>query len=586
MKFEPYRIVAYTDEMAHYIRALGNNEEEPFMALPIGSIRGDESGNGYNESPCFAAKRRGSSEVPRIEVPGSLAEPSPCTSPAGERVVARSSRARGSIAPPVTFRFRLYPDRKQKERMLGIIEACTRVWNMGLEDREALWWEERRSTTYWQQCLQLTEEARADPSLRVAHMQVLQEVLHRLARAYEAHLQGGARFPKYKAFRERGSFTYPQAYNGSVRLDPRRGRLYLSKVGNVPAVFHRMIPAGAKLKTCVVEGEPDGRWFASLVFEESDAAKPLPSTSWVSPIGIDLGLQTLLTTSDGEKVDPPKFLRKAEKRLARLHQSLSRKAKGSRNRSKARRKLAAQYSKVSDQKRDFCHKLSARLVRDHDLICFEDLAPRFMLGNHTLAKSAMDASWGQLVTYTEYKQVREGRTFVKVPPHYSTQECWFCGFLNKVSLDVREFMCGGCGRALDREKNAGRIVLKRAIAQVGRDRGSYSPRPAGENPRLAAPELKPVETGPPALPPEGASCPVDESGTISDGPPGPDAGSPRSLNAGGCHKAHAVARPEGVGAAAVESQRSHDQVRLLQTATLSAKPHVGFIAPSRPRMLV
>jgi len=463
-------------------------------------------------------------------------------------VGTRSNRVRGSNTILVTFRFRLYPDRKQEERMLSVVGACTRVWNMALEDREALWQEERRSTTYWQQCLQLTKEARADPSLRVAHMQVLQEVLRRLARAYEAYLIGDARFPRYKAFRERGSFTYPQACNGSVRLDPDGGRLYLSKVGNVPAVVHRAAPEGARFKTCVVKGEPDGKWFACLVFEENVVAEGPPGPPWKSPIGVDFGLKSLITTSDGEKVEPPKFLRRAEKRLVRLHKSLSRKEKGSRNWSRACRRLAAQYSKVSDQRRDFSHKLSARLVRDHDLICFEDLTVVFMLRNHTLAKSVMDAAWGQLVDDTESKRIREGKMSAKVPPEYSTQECYFCCFLNKVPLDIREFACGGCGRVLDRDRNAARIVLKRGILQVGRDRGSGSPRSSGENPRLTAPQLKPVETGPPAPPSEGASCPVGESGTICGGPSArPLEAHVRRENAGGCHKAGALAHSQAPG---------------------------------------
>ena len=142
---------------------------------------------------------------------------------------------------------------------------------------------------------------------------------------------------------------------------------------------------------------------------------------------------------------------------------------------------------------------------------------------------------------TESKLIRQGKRFVRVPPQYTTQECYFCGFINRFSLDIREFACGGCGKVLKRDKNAGRIVLKRGILQVGQDKASSRPRFDGENPHRIVPELRPVETGPPAPPSKGASCLVGESGTICGGPLGLAAGSPHYPNVGGCHKAGALA---------------------------------------------
>lgn len=397
------------------------------------------------------------------------------------------------------FRFRLYPSHDQEVRMLRALEVCRHLWNDALSHRRDRWQNEHRSTSYNYQQWILTAERHADPELGALHSQVAQDVLHRLDRAFKAFFDGHAEYPRSKKFRVSGSFAYPQAYNGSVKPDARRGRLFLSKIGNVPIVFHRQLPKDSMMKTCTVVREPDGRWFASLVFEEVVPLQNVPSAvvTTRAPLGIDLGLRSLITTSDGEKVQHPRFLRKAEKRLKRVQRVFSRRERGSSNWFKARQRLASQHARVRRQRLDFNHKLSTRLVRGHDFIAFEDLRTRNMVRNHALAKSIHDADWSQLVKFAEYKASKAGKLVVRVQPAYSTQECFFCGSVNPVDLSVREFMCRGCGRTLDRDINAARIVLKRAIARVGRD----------------MPELKPVEMGPLCAQTTGSASPIEEAGT-------------------------------------------------------------------------
>ena len=327
------------------------------------------------------------------------------------------------------------------------------------------------------------------------YSQAGQEILRRLDRAFKGFFEQRTRYPRFKKFSSSGSFIYPQAYNGSVKPDAIRRRLFLSKVGNVKAVFHRRTPHG-KVKTCTVVREPNGEWHASLVYEDDEVAQPLAKPA--SPVGIDLGLKSLVTTTDGVKIPHPRFLRKAEGRLNRLQRSFSRTRKGSENRVHARLLVAVQHAKVANQRADFNHKLSAELVRRHDLIAFEDLKVRNMVRNHSLAKSITDAGWGQLRSFTEHKASRSARLVVRVRPEYSTQECFFCGALNQVPLSVRSFDCQSCKKVLDRDFNAAWIVLKRGLAQVGLDR----------------PELKPVETGPLLVPTTGRASPVGEAGTI------------------------------------------------------------------------
>ncbi len=257
------------------------------------------------------------------------------------------------------FRLRLYPNHRQERKLLRMIEACRQLWNDALAHRKWRWEEKRLSTSYSQQCWILTAEREADPLLGELYSQTGQEVLHRLDKAFKAFFEHRARYPRFKKFSESGSFTYPQAYNGSVRPDAVRKRLFLSKVGNVKAVFHRGMPPSKKLKTCTVIREPNGEWYASLVYED-DKEAPQLQAKFKSPVGVDLGLKSLIATTDGVKIPHPQFLRKAEERLKCLQRSFSRTRKGSKNRDRARRLLAVLSSRVSRQRADFNHKLKRR----------------------------------------------------------------------------------------------------------------------------------------------------------------------------------------------------------------------------------
>src|SRR5438034_6403877 len=261
------------------------------------------------------------------------------------------------------FRFRLYPNHKQELRLLRMIESARRLWNDALSHRKGRWEEERLSTSCSQQCWILTAERRLDPLLGELYSQAGQDILRRLDKAFKAFFEHRAGYPRFKKFSSSGSFTYPQAYNGSVKPDAIRRRLFLSKVGHVKAVFHRRTPHG-KPKTCTVVREPNGKWHVSLVYEDDEEIAQ-PSTKPASPVGLDLGLKSLVATTDGVKIPHPQFLRKAEERLKRLQRNFSRTRKGSENRGRARRLLAVQSSRVTRQRKDFNHKLSAELVRRH-----------------------------------------------------------------------------------------------------------------------------------------------------------------------------------------------------------------------------
>ena len=175
-----------------------------------------------------------------------------------------------------------------------------------------------------------------------------------------------------------------------------------------------------------------------------------------------------MTTSDGEKVKPPKYLRRAERRLKIRQRRLSRKAKGSRNREKARRRVALQHERVANQRQDFHHKLSRELVDGFGHIAFENLNIQGMLGNHTLAKSIQDAGWGQFVRFCEYKQEWAGGTTSKADRFFpSSKACSACGSLNHgLALSDRQWTCLDCGAVHDRDENAAINILNASTVGV------------------------------------------------------------------------------------------------------------------------
>lgn len=231
------------------------------------------------------------------------------------------------------------------------------------------------------------------------------------------------------------------------------GRLRLPKVGDVPVRWSRPLPAEPSSVTVIQDAA--GRYFASFVVAADD--QPLPPEE--SEVGIDLGLTHFAVLSDGTKVTAPKFPRRAARKLRRLQKALSRKARGSNNRRKARAKVAKAHSKVADTRRDWQHKLSTRIIRENQAVYVEDLCV-VGLGRTRLAKSVHDAGWSQFVGMLEYKAARYGRTFARIDRFAPTsQTCSTCGRLDGPKpLSVRSWTCP-CGTIHDRDVNAARNVL-------------------------------------------------------------------------------------------------------------------------------
>jgi putative transposase len=237
----------------------------------------------------------------------------------------------------------------------------------------------------------------------------------------------------------------------------RNGGITLAKMDEpLNLVWSRSLPAGARPSSVTITKESNGRYFASILVEEEIGELPPTSVS----IGADLGLKSFVVLSDGEIIGNPKFFSKDEKKLAKAQRRQAKKKKGSKNRHKARLKVARIHARIADRRRDFQQKLSTRLIRENQTICVESLAVKNMVKNHCLAKAISDVGWSEFVTMLEYKAEWYGRTVVKIDRWYpSSKRCFDCGYiLDSLTLDVRLWTCPQCRVVHDRDLNAAKNV--------------------------------------------------------------------------------------------------------------------------------
>jgi putative transposase len=292
------------------------------------------------------------------------------------------------------------------------------------------------------------------PEYAEVHSQVLQDVLLRLERAFQAffsRLKNSEEpgYPRFQGCNRYTSFTYPPYGNGAV-LDG--GLLSLSKIGRILIRMHRPIVGAPKM--VIISREADG-WYACFSCAEVPT-EPLPLAD--NETGIDVGLRLFLITADGEIVENPRHYRKAEKQLKKAQRRVSRRKVGSKRRRKKVHLLRRKLQKVRRQRTDFHHKTALDLLRTYDTIYLEDLRVANMVRNHHLAKSISDAGWAAFRTILEGKAEYAARRVVAVPPAYTSQECSGCGERVPKSLSVRTHVCPNCGLILDRDANAARNI--------------------------------------------------------------------------------------------------------------------------------
>ena len=365
------------------------------------------------------------------------------------------------------YKFRIYPTKPQEEMLAKHFGCCRYVWNWALDRKNKAYAETGKTLFGNELILELPSMKARNEWLGDAYSQSLQSSIRNLDVAFTnffRRVKEGTRevgYPKFKSKHRRQSCQFPQ----NARADFESGVTALPKLGKVRTIFERKFEG--KVKTVTVSMETTGKFFVSFLV---DNGKAMPEKEPIDPskaIGIDLGLTNFLTTSNGEKVDNPRFLKGDAKKIARLDRRMRRKKKGGENRAKARQRLALAHEKSRNRRRDFLHKLSTRLVRENQAVCLEDLSVKGMMGNHKLARSIGDVAWGEFSSMLKYKSDWQGKHFVQIGRFDpSSKMCHECGGINRdLTLWDRAWSCPSCGAELDRDINAAINIRTMALTR-------------------------------------------------------------------------------------------------------------------------
>jgi putative transposase len=366
------------------------------------------------------------------------------------------------------FRYRVFPTKSQRTRLERTLEHCRVLYNAGLEQRRTAYQRQHVSLSKARQQADLPALKVAYPEFSEVYSQVLQDVLARLDKAFDAFFRrvSTGEKPGYPRFKGKGrydSLTYPQL--GFALKD---GRLHVSKIGALKIRLHREIVG--TIKTLTLRRTSTGKWFACFSVEiETTACEPRPMR-----VDVDVGLAHFATLSTGGHIENPRFFRTDERALAKAQRRLSAVPKGTPERVKGRLVVARIHERIANRRREFAHQGSRKLVSAFGLIVFEALLIRNMLKQHTLAKAIADAAWSQLVQYTTYKAAGAGGRVVLVDPRHTSQDCSACGHRVEKTLAERVHRCPQCGLVLGCDINAARNIL--ALGLQSRSARPGSPR--------------------------------------------------------------------------------------------------------------
>lgn len=342
-----------------------------------------------------------------------------------------------------SYKYRIYPTEAQRVLIHKHIGCCRMVYNLALETKNMAYLGSKVNLSAFDLIKQLPDLKKEFEWLKEVNSQSLQQSIQNMDIAFKRFFKG-AGFPKFKKKSNRGSFCVPQ------RVKLENNKLIIPKFkGGIKVNLHRSTKG--ILKRATIGVTPTGKYFASILCDTGEDIPTKKEVKESSTIGLDLGIKDFAITSESEVFENPKYLRKAQSKLKYAQRRFS-KYKGKRS----RLKIAKLHEDVANKRKDFLHKVSSELIKNHDSIALETLAVKNMVKNHCLAQSISDASWSTFVDMLEYKARWYGKNILRVGRFSpSSKACSICGHINKeLKLKDRKWTCSSCSAVLDRDINA------------------------------------------------------------------------------------------------------------------------------------
>ncbi len=351
-----------------------------------------------------------------------------------------------------SFKYRLFTNKTQENRLNTLLGSARFLYNSALEHRVVCWKQWHKSINYYDQANSLKELRNLDGGIAKLNYSCSQNILRQLDKAFQAffrRIKQGEKpgFPRFKGKDRFHSITFP-VYGNGVKL--KNGKLYIQNVGHVRIKLHRDLEG--EIKTATIKKQ-NGRFYVSFSCDEVPQ-NVLPISD--KEIALDVGIKSFAVMSDGQIIDNPKYLKQSETKLKAIQSQYSKKR--SKN---LKRKLVHLHEKISNQRKDFQHKLSREIINEFGFIFIEKLQPKEMVKNNfrTLNKYINDAAWAQFFSFLSYKAEEAGRKLIKINPKNTTQICSKCGKIVSKDLNVRVHDCPYCGLKIDRDLNAAKNIL-------------------------------------------------------------------------------------------------------------------------------
>ena len=362
------------------------------------------------------------------------------------------------------YKYRIYPNKEQKIQIAKTFGCCRFVYNQILAYHKDAYENEKKSVSKTDCNNYCNRELKKEYEwLKDVDKFALTNAIYNMDAAYRKFFKEHAGYPKFKSKRDNHKSYTTNYTNENIVVDFEKGRVKLPKLKMVKAKQPRKFEG--QIKSATITQMPSGKYFVSILVEEEQVELPKVEKS----VGIDLGIKDLVITSDGEKIDNLKLIKKYENKLVRQQRKLAHKQKGSKNREKQRIKVAKIYEKIANTRNDYLHKISHKLINENQVIVSEDLSVSNMVKNSNLAKPISDCGWSEWTRQLQYKADWYGRTYIKIGRFVpSSQICHVCGYKNEETKDlsVRKWTCPQCRTEHDRDINAAINILNEGLKQI------------------------------------------------------------------------------------------------------------------------